>query len=147
MIPEFKNGINNNKKINGEQSKQIKTLKDEMNDKDKKIEAIQFVLHEQNKILTNKERLLRKQKNQEISNYERAKRELQQIEDEIKHQKYLYSDLEEDSNKVDKQIAKKKEKRKEYVKDIMENLDIENEEIVLIMDNNNQTGNNNNNNQ
>ena len=27
MIPEYKNGINNNKKLNDEQSKQIKSLK------------------------------------------------------------------------------------------------------------------------
>ena len=146
MIPEFKNGINNNKKLNDEQSKQIKSLKDDMSDKDKKIEAIQFVLHEQNKIITSKERMLRKQKNQEISNYEKTKRELQQIEDEIKNQKYLYGDLEEDIVKVDKQIAKKKEKRKEYVKEVMENLNIESEELVLIMEDNNKNGNNNDNN-
>ena len=134
MIPEFKNGIENNKKANDEQSKEIKNLKDEINEKDKKIEALQFVLHEQDKIITNKERLIRKQKNQEINNYEKTKREIQQIEDEIKNQKYQTGDLEEDIVKVEKMVGKKQEKRKEYIKEVMENLEIESEEMDVLVD-------------
>ena len=92
------------------------------------------MLYEQDKIITNKERLIRKQKNQEINNYEKTKREIQQIEDEIKNQKYQTGDLEDDIVKVEKMIVKKQEKRKEYLKEVMENLEIESEEMDVLVD-------------